>query len=155
MPTVTGRPHPPTGGPPTRARPRPPPRRRTGRGPARARPPRARRDSGSRGGARREARRTGRSTPRATPWPSRLTATRPDVEHPAEEARKAARVVDLVRVVRASRGHDPNVGPGLLGLDLRDRVRHREDDRVAVHSLDVLERDDARAREADEDVGAL
>src|SRR5947208_2789864 len=32
---------------------------------------------------------------------------------------------------------------------------HREDDRVAAHGLDVLQRDDAGAREADEDVGAL
>src|SRR5437899_963855 len=148
MPTVTGRPHPPTGGPPTRARPRPPPRRRTGRGPARARPPRAPRDSGSRGGASREARRTARSTPRAAPWPSRLSATpggdgrrRQADEDVGAFERVARRAADLLRVgvlrePRLDRVHvvDAAVverprtvaGGDVLGAGLHKELRRRD-----------------------------
>src|SRR3990170_7308072 len=58
-----------------------------------------------------------------------------DVEEPAEEAREAEHVVDLVRVVAAPGSHDLHVTQGLLWLDLGHRVGHREDDAVARHAL--------------------
>src|SRR5215203_5136560 len=59
---------------------------------------------------------------------------RAHVERAAEDAGEAEDVVDLVRVVRAAGGDDARVGLGLLGRDLRSRVRHREDHRVVVHA---------------------
>ena len=77
------------------------------------------------------------------------------VEGAAEDAGEGEHVVDLVRVVGATGGHDPHVGGGVLGHHLGGRVGHREDDRVVVHLRQRLRLDDARAGEADEDVHAL
>ena len=59
---------------------------------------------------------------------------RADVERAAEDAGEGEDVVDLVGVVRAAGGHDRDVVADLLGLDLGDRVGHREDDRVRGHA---------------------
>src|SRR2546428_4418875 len=77
----------------------------------------------------------------------------PDVEHPSEEPGEAAGVVDLVGIVRPPGRHDLDVRSGFLGLDLRDRVGHGEDDRVTAHGLDVLQPDDAGTAQSDEHVG--
>src|SRR3990170_1777706 len=77
------------------------------------------------------------------------------VERPAEDPREDQGVVDLVRVVRPSRRHDPDVGGGILGLDLGVRVGHREDDGVLGHLLEVIHRDEAGACEPQEKIGAL
>src|SRR5713226_4080645 len=79
---------------------------------------------------------------------------RPGIEQPAEEAGEAEHVVDLVRVVGAAGSHHPHVALGLLRLDLGHRVRHREDDPVAGHALDVPHREHPRHRQADEHVRA-
>src|SRR4030066_36800 len=69
------------------------------------------------------------------------------VERPAEDPREDQGVVDLVRVVRPSRRHDPDVGSGILGLDLGVRVGHREDERAFGTLLWGLHRDEAGACE--------
>ena len=69
---------------------------------------------------------------------------RADVERAAEDAGEGEDVVDLVGVVRAAGGHDRDVVADLLGLDLGDRVGHREDDRVARHGAHRRRRDRAR-----------
>ena len=60
-------------------------------------------------------------------------AARADVQRAAEDAREGEHVVDLVRVVAAAGGHDRDVVPDRLGLDLGRRVGHREHDRVRGH----------------------
>src|SRR5262245_3768677 len=77
------------------------------------------------------------------------------VEHAAEEAGKAAGVVDLVWIIRAAGGHHPDVRACFLRKNLRDGVGHREHDRIAIHGLDVLQRHHARPRQPDEHVGVL
>ncbi|HEY8502382.1 MAG TPA: malic enzyme-like NAD(P)-binding protein, partial [Solirubrobacterales bacterium] len=76
-------------------------------------------------------------------------------ERAAEDPGKAEHVVDLVRIIGASRRHDPHVGLGLLGHHLRVRVRHREHDRVLRHRRDVVTRDHVGCGDADEHVGVL
>src|SRR5215211_2232217 len=79
--------------------------------------------------------------------------TGPDVEGAPEDTWEAKDVVDLVRVVAASRGDDPRFPHGDLGSYLRIRVGHGEDDRVLVHALDVLYGEHVRRREPEEEVG--
>ena len=77
------------------------------------------------------------------------------VEEPTEQAGEAEDIVDLVRVIRAARGHHPHVALDLFRLDLGHGVRHGEDDALAGHALDVARGEHARHREPDEHVGAL
>ena len=86
---------------------------------------------------------------------SSVICGRARVERAAEEAGEAEHVVDLVRVVGAAGGDDPHVRGGLLGHHLGLGVGHREHHRVVVHAVEVCGLDHARARQADEQVGAL
>ena len=76
-----------------------------------------------------------------------VDAARADVERAAEDAREREHVVDLVRVVRAARGHDRDVLPDRLGLDLGGRVGHREHDRVVAPSCARRRRENAPGAE--------
>src|SRR3712207_8737091 len=63
-----------------------------------------------------------RRPPRSTLFPYttlfRSDAARADLERALEDPREGQHVVDLVRVVRAARGHDRDILPARLGLDL-------------------------------------
>src|SRR5215210_1703965 len=77
----------------------------------------------------------------------------PDVQGPPEDAGEAEDVVDLVRVVAASRGDDPRLAHRDLRPYLGVGVGHGEEDRVLVHALDVLEGEDIGGGEPQEEVG--
>ncbi len=77
------------------------------------------------------------------------------VESAAEDPREAENVVDLVGVVRATGRDDARVTRRLLRVDLRRRVGHREDHRVAVHPSQGLRLQQARARKADHQIHSV
>ncbi len=77
-----------------------------------------------------------------------------DVERAAENSGEGQHVVDLVRVVRAPRGHDRHVGADLLGANLRHRIGHGEDDRPVGHGAHGGRRHRAGAGDADQHIGA-
>ena len=86
-----------------------------------------------------------------------VDGARPDVECAAEDEGEAEDVVDLIRVIGASRGHD-DVLPDVqcdLRQDLRVGIRHGEDDRIVRHAGHHLPRQHARRGQADEDAGAF
>ena len=79
------------------------------------------------------------------------------VECAAEDVGETQHVVDLVRIVRTARGDDavrPR-GLGQLGADFRLGVGQRQDDRLACHGLDHLDRQRTSSRAAQEHVGVL
>ena len=79
-----------------------------------------------------------------------------NVEGAPEDVREAEHVVDLVRIIGTSGGHD-GVGPHLLdrlGRDLGIRVGHGEDDRIVGHGLDHVLAHRVFDRQAHEHVGA-
>ena len=76
------------------------------------------------------------------------------VQRAAEDAGEAQNVVDLVRVVAAARADDCGAGGDRhVGEDFRNRIGHREDDRILRHRLDHVARHAVRSGEAQEDVG--
>ncbi len=80
----------------------------------------------------------------------------PGIERAAEQKGEAQHVVDLVRVIRASRGHDQILARGhrqIIG-DLRIGIGHGEHDRALGHGFQHLGRDDVALGEADEYIGA-
>src|SRR5918994_2536216 len=77
------------------------------------------------------------------------------VQSASEDPREAEDVVDLVGIVGAAGGHDPDVWLGFLRHHLRRRIRHREDDRVVVHLVQRRRLDQAGAGDPDEQVAAL
>ena len=77
-----------------------------------------------------------------------------DIEGAAEQTGEGQHVVDLVREVAATRGHDGHCTGGLLGTDLRIGVGHREHDRVLGHGQDIGAVDEVRATHTDEHIGA-
>src|SRR5215213_6007109 len=77
----------------------------------------------------------------------------PDVQGSPEDAGEAEDVVDLIRVVAASRGDDPRLAYRYLGPYLGVGVGHGEEDRVLVHALDVFEGKDVGGGEPQKEVG--
>jgi hypothetical protein len=79
------------------------------------------------------------------------------IEGAAKDKGKAKHIIDLIRVVRAARGHD-DVGTyreGVLGQDLGVGVGHGENDRVFGHCLHHLLGHQTLDRDSGEDIGAL
>ena len=73
---------------------------------------------------------------------------------PAEDVGEAQDVVDLVGIVRASRGDDHVIadGIGVFRRDFRIRVGHGEDDGVRAHRFHHVLRQCALCRKAEEDI---
>src|SRR5690606_17395073 len=76
------------------------------------------------------------------------------VEQAAEHTREDQHVVDLVREVRASGGHNGRRLTGDCRVHLGVRVREREHDGAVGHGGDVGGVQDVRGGDADEDVRA-
>ena len=79
-----------------------------------------------------------------------------DIERAAEDEGEAQDVVDLVRKVGAA-GADHGVGPRrarLVRHDFGVRIGERHHQRLVAHLLDHVLGQDARRREAEEDIGA-
>ena len=81
---------------------------------------------------------------------------RADVERTAEQVRETQHVVDLVRVIGATRRDDRvrPCGTRLFREDLRRRIREREDERPIAHGFHHLAGQHARTRQAEKDVRA-
>ena len=79
-----------------------------------------------------------------------------DIEGAAENEREAKYVIDLIGIIRATRGNDA-IGPDRLRLrrrDFRVGVGHGEDDRLGRHFGKKRSRQSARRREAQKHIGA-
>src|SRR6185295_9799512 len=73
----------------------------------------------------------------------------------AEDAGKREHVVDLVRIVRSARRDYSYVRSGILRHDFRNRVRHREYDRLLSHVLHVFYINNAGNGQSEKDIGAF
>ena len=76
-----------------------------------------------------------------------------NVQRATEDKREAKDVVHLVRVIRpTSRYHCRSGFFRLFGIDLRSRIRTREDDRILRHRPDHIRGQRTRSRDPDKSV---
>ena len=84
-----------------------------------------------------------------------VDASGPYIQGPPKDEGKAQHIVDLIREVGATCGHD-HIRARSLGVvvgDLRFGNGHGEDDRVVVHTANHLRADTVGGRESDKHVG--
>ena len=79
-----------------------------------------------------------------------------NVQGPAEDVRETKHVVDLICIIRTSRGNDGVLTnlQHLLGQNFGRRVGERKDDRFVGHASDHLLGDQSTSRKTEHDVGA-